>query len=93
MSGSKPRITEPTAAPDVYADGFTCGSLTGGVVKMPFFSVTNTSADGDEEQRIVMRLVMSLPALVGVHRALGELIAGLEAQGLIQRAPEPEKPN
>lgn len=85
---TEPPITEPTPAPEIYVEGFTCSSWGNGVIKFPFFSVVTRENGTPPERRIVARLTMPITTVVGVHKALGEVIALMKEQGIIIEHPQ-----
>ena len=68
------------AAPEFYADSFATLSVINGVAKVSFLSVTQ----GPNERRVVARLVLSLPGVVELHGALGQLVERMKSEGVLQ---------
>lgn len=84
----EPSVTEPVPAPEIFTDGYVSVGLGAGVAKFAFISMTHTSPEVPPERRVVLRLLMPLGAVVGVHEAMGKLIEGLKASGKIMEQAE-----
>jgi hypothetical protein len=70
-------------APELYIDGYQGAIVQNGVVKLNCYSSTLDPATGEPVNICVARLAMSLPGLLGVHAALGQLIEMMQADGVI----------
>lgn len=79
MTDEGPPITEPSAAPEFFADGFTTLCVQNGVARLTFYTLAHTSVD-ESERRIVARLVMPAFALFGLSQASSEMIGRLQDQ-------------
>lgn len=68
--------TEPVPAPEIFVDGYVSQTVNNGVAKFTFFSLSHdpTQPASKREGRINLRLTMSVPSLMGVYEALGQLI-------------------
>lgn len=73
-------ITEPVPAPEILVDGYQSTTVGNGVVKFTFFSLAHNPETNQQERRIVLRLSAALPVVMGIHQALGNLMADLERQ-------------
>jgi hypothetical protein len=77
-----PPLVEATSAPEFYADSFASLVVINGVAKLAFMSVSN--GPGEQQRRIIARLTLSLPGVVELHGALGQLVEQMKAQGVMQ---------
>ncbi|WP_155976361.1 hypothetical protein [Novispirillum itersonii] len=72
----------------IFADGTTDISITGGVVRIDFFHYgTGQGPDGKTEREFSHRLLMSAEGFLQMYTAADEVIRILLERGLIQRAP------
>lgn len=87
----EPPVTEPSPAPEIFAEGYVSVGLGGGVAKFAFFSFAHGAPGSVPERRIVARLTMPVMGVIGVHEAMGKLIAELKASGQLVDASESKK--
>ena len=82
-------LIENAAVAEVFTDSFAGLSLTHGNVHMTFATVrTDHGKQPPAAVRVVSsRLVMPLASAVEMHQLLGQLLAEMEKQGLVKRAP------
>jgi hypothetical protein len=85
----EPPVTEPVPAPEIFAEGYISVGLGGGVAKFAFYSFAHGEPSTPPERRIVARLTMPLAGVVGMHAAMGKLIADLKASGQIMDTSNP----
>ncbi len=70
----------------LYTDGIANIRLIDGVVRLDLVNIEEFAQDGAKLQS-VGTLALSLPGLLRTHQQLGEVIAKLAEQGLIQKTP------
>ena len=75
-------LVELSEAPEIYADSFATLVVINGVAKISLASVAN--GPNGQQRRIIGRLVLSLPGVVELHGALGQLVEQMKAQGVMQ---------
>jgi hypothetical protein len=68
----------------IYADGIANIRLIDGVIRLDLVSIQELGQDGSKLQ-LVGTLALSLQGLLRTHQQLGEVIAKLAEQGLIQK--------
>ncbi len=68
--------------PDILIDGMKSASVLNGVIRIEVTQGRNSEvAGGPPDQVPVARLVMGLPALLGLHEGLGQFIEALKKDG------------
>lgn len=68
--------------PDILIDGMKSASVLNGVIRIEVTQGRNSGvAGGPPDQVPVARLVMGLPALLGLHEGLGQFIEALKKDG------------
>lgn len=83
---TSPVIIERAAAAEFFTEGYCGATVNAGVAKLAFYSLTSTQPGEPAELRIVCRLALPLGSLLGVHEAMGNMIAELKTQGQIRQA-------
>ncbi len=68
----------------LYTDGIANIRLIDGVIRLDLVNIQELAQDGAKLQS-VGTLALSLPGLLRTHQQLGEVIAKLAEQGLIQK--------
>lgn len=84
-----PQIVEPIPAPEVFVDGYQSSVICNGVVKFTFFTLAHDALTGKMERRVVLRLSAPLPAVAGIHEAMGNLLT--EARRTMMQPSEVEQ--
>lgn len=79
-------LTETIPAPEILADGYASSTVVNGIVKFTFFSMAHDPASGMHHRRVVLRLALPLPVLMGVHQALGNLLEQMEQMAQTETA-------
>lgn len=77
----EPPITEPVPAPEIFADGFACVSVTHGVARFVFYSLVNSGEGDRQERRIVARLTTPAGLLWALSDISCQMVAKLAEQG------------
>ncbi len=76
----------------MYADGISQVTLLEGLVRMDLFCSGEQAADGTVSQESVGRLLLPPVGFLRAYEAMGELIARMEAAGLVHRNLPSEAP-
>ncbi len=69
----------------MYADGLSQMTLLEGLVRMDFYCAGEQAEDGEVTREPAGRLLLPPPAFLRTYEAMGELIARMEAAGLVHR--------
>ncbi len=69
----------------MYADGLSQMTLLEGLVRMDFYCAGEETDDGEVTREHAGRLLLPPPAFLRTYEAMGELIARMEAAGLVHR--------
>lgn len=75
---TSPEIVEPTPAPEIFVDGYQSTVICNGVVKFTFFTLAHDALTGQMKRRVVLRLSSPLPAVAGIHEAMGSLLTEVQ---------------
>lgn len=76
--------TSGDGVPDILVDGMKGASVLNGVIRLEMTQGrTPDIAGAPPEQVPVARLVMGLPALLGLHEGLSQLIEALKKDGAV----------
>lgn len=72
-------------APEIYIDGYQGALRQGSTVKFNLYTVLLDTASDGVRLRCPAVLSMSLPTLISMHAAIGELLEQFEKEGILTR--------
>ena len=84
---TEPPLVEPVPAPEIFADGLVSLSGGQGVAKLAFSSTHLDPSTAQAYRLLNLRLTIPLPAIQGLHEALGRLLE--EARNAQQETTSP----
>ncbi len=76
-------------APAIYVDGYQGVSITAGVAKVNFYTISFDPSTEKSSKVAAFKLVTPLQTLKQIHSALGELFDKLEKDGLFRQVKNP----
>lgn len=73
-------LVELEPAPEIFVDGYQSSTLANGAAKLVFFSLAHNPGTDKNERRVVLRLTMPMPVILGIQRGLTSWIEDLQRQ-------------
>ena len=78
-----PRCTE------IFVDGVIGATVRDGIVRMNLVNIRSTPDGREQEHAVVGRLILSRSAVRNLHKALGQVLNGLQRRDDRGQAPKP----